>query len=388
MALLRSTVRPRYAPFSNGKKMLIGIPREIKDHEYRVGATPTMVALLTSAGHSILVETRAGTKIGFTDEMYAQAGAKIVSNPKEVYAADMIVKVKEPQKSEFKLLRSGQILFCFLHLAPDPILTKHLLEQKVIGIAYETVTDAHGKLPLLIPMSEIAGQIAIQVGATCLQLNYGGRGVLLGGVPGVFPARVLVIGGGVAGTAAVRRAMGLGASVTVIDKDLSRLRELDALYGPHLRTLYSTPVAIEETVIRSDLVIGAVLVPGKLAPKLVTRQMVNKMEPGSVIVDVAIDQGGCVETARPTTHTDPTYIVDGVIHYCVTNMPGACARTSTLALTNATLEYVLKIANLGYKRALTEHPGLMNGLNVCLGHVTNKSVAEDLGYNYVDFAAI
>ncbi len=362
--------------------MLIGIPKEIKNHEYRVGATPAMVRALVEMGHQVLVETLAGSTIGFTDEMYAAAGAKIAKTPSEVYKAEMIIKVKEPQESEFALLREGQILFCYLHLAPDPIQTKHLLERKVVGIAYETVTDLQGRLPLLIPMSEIAGRISIQVGATCMQLNHGGKGLLLGGVPGVFPARVVVIGGGIVGTEAARMAMGLGANVTIIDKDLNRLRQLDALYGPNLKTLYSTSSSIEEAVIRADIVIGAVLIPGKLAPKLVTREMVKKMTPGSVIVDVAIDQGGCVETAYPTTHATPTFITEGVIHYCVTNMPGACARTSTQALTNATMDYALTIANKGWKRALKECQGLRQGLNVCLGKVTNASVAADLGYEY------
>lgn len=363
--------------------MLIGIPKEVKNHEYRVGATPGMVRALVEAGHQVLVETHAGTKIGFTDEMYMAAGAKIVGSPIEVYQADMIIKVKEPQENEFTLLRENQILFCYLHLAPDPIQTKHLLKSKVIGIAYETVTDNQGRLPLLIPMSEIAGRISIQVGATCLQMNNGGKGLLLGGVPGVFPARVVVIGGGVVGTEAARMAMGLGAHVTIIDRDLNRLRQLDTLFGPNLKTQYSTSQSIEESVTRADLIIGAVLIPGKLAPRLVTREMVKNMSQGSVIVDVAIDQGGCVETAVPTTHANPTYTIDGVVHYCVTNMPGACARTATLALTNATTDYALAIANKGWQQALKDNQGLRNGLNVCQGHVTNEHVAADLGYKHL-----
>lgn len=363
--------------------MLIGIPKEIKNHEYRVGATPAMVRALTEAGHTVLVQTMAGHKIAFTDEMYKSAGAKIVTTPADVYRAEMIIKVKEPQDSEFPLLKEGQILFCYLHLAPDPVQTKHLIDSKVVAIAYETVTDHAGRLPLLVPMSEIAGRIAIQVGATSLQLNNGGKGLLLGGVPGVFPARVVVIGGGVVGTEAARMAMGLGASVTIIDRDLNRLRSLDALFGPHLKTLYSTSLAIEDAVALADLVVGAVLIPGKTAPKLITRQMIKKMSPGSVIVDVAIDQGGCTETSRPTTHAEPTYLVDGVVHYCVTNMPGACARTSTQALTNATMDYALTIANKGWEKALHQNPGLRNGLNVCYGQVTNESVAMDLGYEYI-----
>ena len=363
--------------------MIIGIPKEIKNHEYRVGATPAMVRALVEAGHTVFVQTKAGEKIGFTDEMFVAAGAKIVSSAAEVYKCEMIIKVKELQESEFPLLHEGQILFCYLHLAPDAVQTQRLVESKVVAIAYETVTDPQGRLPLLIPMSEIAGRIAIQVGATTLQLNNGGKGLLLGGVPGVFPARVTVIGGGIVGTEAARMAMGLGASVTIIDRDLNRLRALDALFGPHLKTLYSTTAGIEEALALSDVVVGSVLIPGKTAPKLVTRSMIRKMTPGSVFIDVAIDQGGCSETSRPTTHAEPTYTVDGVIHYCVTNMPGACALTATKALTNATMDYVLKIANKGYKQALRENEGLREGLNVCHGHVTNAHVANDLGYAYV-----
>jgi len=363
--------------------MKIGIPKEIKNHEYRVGATPGMVRTLVEAGHQVDVQANAGTQIGFTDEMFAAAGAKIVPAAADVYTNDMIIKVKEPQESEFPLIGEDQILFCYLHLAPDPVQTKHLIDSKCVAIAYETVTDAQNRLPLLVPMSEIAGRIAIQVGATTLQMNNGGKGLLLGGVPGVFPARVVVIGGGVVGTEAARMAMGLGANVTVIDKDLNRLRALDALFGPNLKTLYSTSLSIEEATASADLVVGAILLPGKTAPKLITRKMVSQMTPGSVIVDVAIDQGGCSETSRPTTHAHPTYVVDGVVHYCVTNMPGACARTSTLALTNATLDYALMIANKGYKQALKDSIGLRNGLNVCHGHVTNDSVAADLNYDYV-----
>lgn len=362
--------------------MDIGIPKEIKNHEYRVGATPGMVRALVEAGHTVYVQAMAGHEIGYTDEMYHAAGAKIVSSPQEIYSHSMIIKVKEPQESEYPLLKEGQILFCYFHLAPDPLQTQQLIDSKVVAIAYETVTDAQGRLPLLVPMSEIAGRLSIQIGATCLQMNNAGRGVLLGGVPGVPPGNVLVVGGGVVGTEAARMALGLGANVTVVDRDLARLRALDALFGPRLKTLYSTSEFIEEAARSTDLLIGAVLIPGKTAPKLVTRQMIRQMAPGSVIVDVAIDQGGCVETARPTTHDDPTYVVDGVSHYCVTNMPGACARTSTQALTNATLNYALMIANQGWRKAI-EHPGLRDGLNVCLGRVTNSHVATDLGYTYV-----
>lgn len=362
--------------------MKIGVPKEIKNHEYRVGATPALVNPLVQAGHQVFVQTSAGSKIGFTDEMYKKAGAVIVPTPEKVYEADMIIKVKEPQGSEFPFLRKGQILFCYLHLAPDPEQLKHLIERKVIGIAYETVTDECGRLPLLTPMSEVAGRISIQAGATALQMANGGKGVLLGGVPGVAPAKVVVIGGGVVGTQAARVAMGFGADVTLIEKRLSRLRELDDLYGRGLKTLYSAPSTIHEAVTSADLVIGAVLIPGKKAPKLITEEMIKQMTPGSVFVDVSIDQGGCAETSRATTHSDPTYIVHNVVHYCVANMPGACARTSTQALTNATAPFALALADKGYKAALKEDNGLRNGLNVCLGHVTNEHVANDCGYEY------
>lgn len=363
--------------------MKIGIPKEIKNNENRVGAIPDMVKILTTAGHEVLVESDAGLKIGFTNDLYRKAGAKIVETAQEVYDSEMIIKVKEPQAAEFPLLKKGQILFCYLHLAPDPLQTAELIEREVVAIAYETVTDPRGKLPLLIPMSEIAGRISIQVGATCLQMNHGGKGLLLGGVPGVLPSYVTIIGGGVVGTEAARMAFGLGARVAVVDNDLNRLREIDALFGPYIRTVFSTPQNIENLIKTSDLVVGSVLIPGKTAPKLITREMIKQMTPGSVIVDVAIDQGGCAETSRPTTHADPTYLVDDVIHYCVTNMPGACARTSTLALTNATMSYALLIANLGWREALKKSPGLRDGLNVCLGKVTNSFVAHDLGYEWV-----
>ncbi len=368
---------------SDRQKIVVGIPKEIKNHEYRVGATPSMVKALVDAGHKVLVETKAGAKIGYFDEEYMHAGAVIAKTPAEIYQqSDMIVKVKEPQPAEYPMLREGQILFTFLHLAPDPEQTKALLEKKVIGIAYETVTDADGRLPLLTPMSEIAGRIAIQAGATALQIANGGKGVLLGGVAGVLPGRVVVIGGGVVGTEAARMALGLGATVTILDTNLSRLRALDALYGPRLQTLYSSPASLEEVLKNADLVIGAVLIPGKLAPKLVTKEHLKIMTPGTVIVDVAIDQGGCCETSRLTSHSDPTYTLDGVVHYCVPNMPGACSRTSTQALTNATMSYVLKLANKGYKKALSEDKGLRNGLNVYKGKVTHAEVAHDLSYPY------
>lgn len=363
--------------------MIVGIPKEIKTLEYRIGATPAMVRALTEAGHSVIVEKNGGTASGFPDALYTAAGATLSGYPEEIYAAEMVIKVKEPQPSEIALMRKGLVLFCYLHLAPDPVLTKALLEKEIIAIAYETVTDALGRLPLLIPMSEIAGRISIQVGATALQMNNGGRGVLLGGVPGCASAKVAILGGGVVGTQAARMAMGLGADVTILDRDINRLRALDDLFGPTLHTLFSTTNSVEETLVRSDLIIGAVLIPGKTAPKLVKRSLLSHMLKDSVFVDVAIDQGGCAETSRPTTHAAPTYAVDGVIHYCVTNMPGACARTSTIALTNATMEYALLLANNGHKAALTNNKGLCDGLNVCLGAVTNAAVAADLGYEYV-----
>lgn len=362
--------------------MLVGIPKEVKDHEYRVGASPASVKALINAGAKVMVQKDAGAKIGFSDLDYENAGARIVPSAEEVYKADMIIKVKEPQSSEYPLLKEGQILYCYLHLAPDPEQTKALLAQKVIGIAYETVIDAHGRLPLLVPMSEVAGRISIQVGATMLQMANGGKGVLLGGVPGVAPAKVAVIGGGVVGTQAARMALGLGADVTILDNSLARLRELDNHFGPRLKTLYSSSMNIEKSVIESDLVIGSVLIPGKMAPKLVTEAMIKKMSKGSVVVDVAIDQGGCFETSRPTSHSNPTYLVHDVVHYCVTNMPGACARTSTEALTNATLPYALNIVKKGWQKALHDDKGLAMGLNVALGKVTHPAVAHDLGYPY------
>ncbi len=363
--------------------MLIGIPKEIKDHEYRVGAIPSYVRILIDQGHKVIVETGAATKIGFTDEMYKAAGAKIVDSAKDVYEAEMIIKVKEPQESEYSLLKENQILFCYLHLAPDMPQAKALISSKCVAIAYETVVDSMGQLPLLIPMSEIAGRVAIQAGATALQMANGGKGVLLGGIPGVRPGRVVVIGGGIVGTEALRMSLGLHADVTVIDINVNRLRQLEDLYAPALKTLYSSPVALESAIKQADLVIGAVLIPGKKAPKLVTRAMVQMMEPGSVIVDVAIDQGGCIETSRPTTHSSPTYVEEKVIHYCVTNMPGACARTGSEGLNNATLPYALKLANLGYRKALMQDPGFIPGLNACQGHITHPDVAHDLGLAYV-----
>lgn len=362
--------------------MQIGIPKEVKNHEYRIGATPAMVKALVEAGHQVMVQKDAARRIGFTNTMYEAAGAEIKETPEEIYQAEMIIKVKEPQLGEFDLLKENQILFCYLHLAPDPFQTKQLLEKRVIGIAYETVIDASNRLPLLTPMSEIAGRISIQAGAYCLQMANGGKGVLLGGIPGVIPGKVLVIGGGVVGTEAARMAMGLGADVTVIDRNLNRLRELDFVYGNKLKTLYSSPQIIDEMISDIDLIIGAVLIPGKTAPKIITREHLKKMAPGSAIVDVSIDQGGCIETSKPTTHSDPIFIEEGIVHYCVTNMPGACAKTSTIGLTNATLPYALKIANCGYRKALLDDPLLREGLNVHQGKVTNQPVALDLGYEY------
>lgn len=361
--------------------MKIGIPKEIKDHEFRIGATPSGVKALTDAGHQVLVESGAGAAIGFSDAMYRGAGARL-DNREAVYACPMVIKVKEPQPSEFPLLWEGQILFTYLHLAPDPVQTRALVERKVVAIAYETVTDRHGHLPLLVPMSEVAGRLAIQAGSNALQMIHGGRGVLLGGVPGVSPGKVVIVGGGIVGTQAARMALGLGADVTLLDVSLERLRALDDLLGPGLKTRYSDSYTLGELLPEADLVVGAVLIPGKQAPKLITRAHVKTMKQGAVLVDVAIDQGGCAETSRPTAHSDPTYIVDDVVHYCVANMPGAVAHTSTWALTHATLPYALELANKGYKQAMADRSGLRDGLNVCLGKVTNKNVADDLGYAY------
>ncbi|KUM03206.1 alanine dehydrogenase [Chromobacterium subtsugae] len=365
--------------------MLIGVPKEIKNHEYRVGLTPSGVRELVANGHKVLVQTQAGLAIGFTDEQYIQAGASIASNAEEVFErAEMIVKVKEPQPVECRLLRPGQVLFTYLHLAPDPEQTKLLAESDAIAVAYETVTDERGGLPLLAPMSEVAGRMAIQAGAHALEKAQGGRGVLLGGVPGVAPAKVVVIGGGVVGLNAARMAMGAGADITILDKSLTRLKEIDMVFGGRIKTLMSNSANIDESIREADLVIGAVLIPGAAAPKLVTRAMLKTMKPGAVLVDVAIDQGGCFETSRPTTHQDPIYTVDGIVHYCVANMPGGVARTSTQALTNATLPYMLELANKGWRQALLDNAHLRNGLNICRGRVTHQAVAKDLGYAYVD----
>ena len=364
--------------------MLVGVPKEIKAQEFRVGLTPSSVRELVHHGHQVVVETDAGIAIDFPDEQYRNAGAEIVGSAEDVFArAEMVVKVKEPQAQECAMLREGQVLFTYLHLAPDVPQTDALLKSGAVAIAYETVTDAHGGLPLLAPMSEVAGRMSIQAGAHCLEKEIGGRGVLLGGVPGVPAAKVVIIGGGVVGTNAARMAMGLEAHVTVIDRSLNRLKELDFQFGAMLNTLYSTVDTIEEQVQAADLVVGAVLVPGAAAPKLVTREMVKGMKPGSVLVDVAIDQGGCFETSHPTTHADPTFVVDDVVHYCVANMPGAVARTSTVALNNATLTYALALADKGYRLALYEDIHLRHGLNVHCGKLTQKEVAEAQGKPYI-----
>ncbi len=363
--------------------MRIGVPKEIKPHEYRVGLTPGSVREYVAAGHEVTVETGAGAGIGADDEAYRKAGAVIADTAEEIFAsAGMIVKVKEPQASEWSQLREGQILFTYLHLAPDPEQTRGLLASRCTAIAYETVTDARGGLPLLAPMSEVAGRLAIEAAGAALQRHAGGRGVLLGGVPGVPPARVVVIGGGVVGTHAARMAAGLGAEVTILDRSLPRLRELDELFSGRVRTRFSTIDAVESEVFAADVVIGAVLIPGASAPKLVTRQMLGSMRRGAVVVDVAIDQGGCFETSKATTHANPTYEVDGIVHYCVANMPGAVPLTSSYALNNATLPFGLALAEKGL-RALAENPHLRAGLNIHSGQVTNKAVADSLGLTFV-----
>src|SRR5215467_1577298 len=357
--------------------MRIGVPKEIKNNEFRVGMIPAAVRELTSRGHTVLVESKAGDAIDLSDEIYARAGATILPSAAEIFAeADMIVKVKEPQPSEIKQFRPGQTLFTYLHLAPDPEQTKGLLGASIVGIAYETVTDARGGLPLLAPMSEVAGRMSIQAGAHCLEMAAGGRGQLLGGVPGVPAARVVILGGGVVGTNAARMAMGLEAHVTVLDVSLPRLYELDLQFGAMLNTIYSTIDTIEEHVIGADLVIGAVLVPGAAAPKLISEKMVKAMKKGSVFVDVAIDQGGCSETSRPTTHANPTYKLHDVVHYCVANMPDAVAHTSTFALNNATLPFIIALAEQGPERAMAQNPHLRAGLNVYKSTLTYKAVAE------------
>ena len=363
--------------------MRVGCPKEIKNHEYRVGLTPGAVREYVAHGHEVIVETKAGAGIGADDDAYRAAGARIVPTAADIFQkSDMVVKVKEPQPAEWAQLRDGQILYTYLHLAPDPEQTKGLLASGVTAIAYETVTDDRGGLPLLAPMSEVAGRLSIQAGATALQKANGGRGILLGGVPGVLPAKVAIIGGGVVGLHAARMAAGLGADVSILDRSIPRLRQLDDLFGGRVHTRYSTIDALEEEVFSADLVIGAVLIPGAAAPKLVTREMLSGMKKGAVIVDVAIDQGGCFETSHATTHSDPTFEVDGVVHYCVANMPGAVPVTSAHALNNATLHYGLQLADKGLK-AIAEDRHLRAGLNVHKGRVTNQPVAEALGYESV-----
>ncbi len=364
--------------------MLIGVPREIKDKEYRVGLTPASVRELVANGHDVLVENDAGAAIDFPNEDYVAAGASIVDTAAEIFErAGMIIKVKEPQPQECAMLREGQLLYTYLHLAPDPEQTEALVKSGATCVAYETVTDNAGGLPLLAPMSEVAGRMAAQAGAHHLEKAQGGRGVLLGGVPGVAPAKVLVIGGGIVGDNAAAMARGMGAEVTILDRSLPRLRQLDNEYEGRVRCIYSTGSAIEEYALEADLVIGAVLIPGAAAPKLLTRDIICRMKKGSVVVDVAIDQGGCFETSKATTHSEPTYVVDDVVHYCVANMPGGVARTSTLALNNATLPYALQLA-ADHKSALLNDANLLNGLNVHKGMVTYKAVADALGYSYVD----
>ena len=364
--------------------MLIGVPKEIKNHEYRVGLTPTSVRELARHGHKLLVQKDAGAGIGSSDADYIAAGAEIIADAKDIFAkAEMIVKVKEPQAKERAMLRDGQILYTYLHLAPDPEQTKDLVKSGAICIAYETVTNARGGLPLLAPMSQVAGRMSVQSGAHCLEKAQGGRGMLLGGVPGVAPAKVVILGGGVVGTNAAAIALGMGADVTVIERSTERMEELAARFGIGLKTLYSTQGAIEDECTTADLVIGGVLIPGAAAPKLITKAMLKDWKPGSVFVDVAIDQGGCAETSHATTHAEPTYVVDGVVHYCVANMPGGVARTSTFALNNATLPFALAVANKGWKLALKDDAHLRNGLNVAGGKVTYQAVAKDLGYDYV-----
>jgi alanine dehydrogenase len=357
--------------------MIIGVPKEVKDHESRVGITPAGAHALVEAGHKVLVEHNAGALSSFPDEEYQAVGAEIVGEAYHVWSnADMVVKVKEPVPSEYYLFREGLVLFTYLHLAPLRDLTDALLSKKVTGIAYETVRDRAGTLPLLTPMSEVAGRLSVQIGAAYLEKEHGGRGVLLGGVPGVPPGNVCVIGGGIVGTNAAKIALGMGARVTLIDLNINRLRELDDIFNGNLHTLYSNVYNLERAVCEADLVIGGVLIPGAAAPKIVTKGMVSKMKRGSVIIDVAIDQGGCIETARPTTHSDPSYLVDGVVHYCVTNMPAAVPNTSTLALTNATFPYVMKLAKLGASVAIREDAGIAEGVNTFNGYLTYRAVAH------------
>ncbi|HEX7174958.1 MAG TPA: alanine dehydrogenase [Pyrinomonadaceae bacterium] len=363
--------------------MIVGLPKEIKDNEYRVGLTPAGVRALTDAGHKVVVERGAGEGSGFESGLYEKAGARLIDAADDVWAeAEMVVKVKEPIAPEYPRMKEGLLLFTYLHLAPDPKQTEALLQNKVTGVAYETITDRRGTLPLLTPMSEVAGRMAVQVGAQYLEKMNGGRGVLLGGVPGVPAARVVIIGGGVVGTNAAKMAVGLGAQVTIVDRNLDRLRELDDIFLSKISTLASSAYAIHGAISEADLIIGAVLVPGAAAPRLITREMLKDVPNGAVIVDVAVDQGGCIETTRPTTHSNPTYYEEGVLHYCVANMPGAVPRTSTFALTNATLPYVLRLANRGLLEAVRTDPGLKAGVNTYAGKLTYEAVAADQGHEY------
>jgi alanine dehydrogenase len=363
--------------------VIVGLPKEIKDNEYRVGLTPAGARALTDAGHRVVVEKSAGEGSGFDDALYERAGAELLDSADDVWAeAEMVVKVKEPIEPEYPRMKEGLLLFTYLHLAPDPKQTQALLQNKVTGIAYETITDRRGTLPLLTPMSEVAGRMAVQVGAQYLEKMNGGRGVLLGGVPGVPAARVVIIGGGVVGTNAAKMAVGMGAQVTIVDRNLDRLRELDDIFLSKISTLASSAYAIHGAISEADLIIGAVLVPGAAAPRLVTREMLHDVPNGAVVVDVAVDQGGCIETTRPTTHSNPTYYEEGVLHYCVANMPGAVPRTSTFALTNATLPYALKLANRGFLDAISSDPGLKEGVNTYAGKMTYKAVADDQGLEY------
>jgi alanine dehydrogenase len=365
--------------------VIVGVPKEIKVAERRVGLKPPSVRELVSHDHEVIVETGAGFGVGAADSDYKAAGARVVPTAADVFgSADMVMKVKEPQPDERAMLRKNQLLFAYLHLAPDPEQTRDLVASGAVCIAYETVTDGNGHLPLLAPMSRVAGRLSIQAGATSLESVHGGAGILLGGIPGVVPAKVVVIGGGVVGENAIDVALGMGGDVTVLDSNIDVLDRLGRHFGPALTTIYSTVAALDDAVVSADLVVGAVLVKGARAPKLVTADMVSRMQAGSVLVDVAIDQGGCFETSHATTHTDPTYVVDGVVHYCVANMPGAVPRTSTAALNAVTLPRALALANKGVRQALADDPHLRNGLNVCGGMVTDKAVAHDLGYEYVD----
>jgi alanine dehydrogenase len=363
--------------------MKIGLPKEIKDNEYRVGLTPAGVQALVGAGHDVFVQKSAGEGSGFADEQYVKAGGKLLDTADEIWqTGDMIVKVKEPVQPEYERMREDQLLFTYLHLAPEFELTKQMLDRKVTGVAYETITDVHGKLPLLTPMSEVAGRMSVQVGATYLEKMNGGKGVLLGGVPGVPAANVLIIGGGIVGTEAAKMAVGMGARVTILDRDLNRLRQLDDIFLSKVQTMASSRYAIEESIAHADLVIGAVLVVGAAAPKLVTRDMLKLVPQGSVLVDVAVDQGGCFETTHATTHSNPTYYEEGVLHYCVANMPGAVPRTSTFALTNATLPYALDLANKGFEQAIKDDAGLREGVNTYDGKLTYEAVATSQNLDY------